>query len=199
MIERFFISCKQQIRHTLANLSFRILCCLNHSGKLRYHTALFCKKPLGFEKRMCKTIDVVIPVLYKHYIEACEALSKMVDCKPLTNKNCTIHATNVQFQQGTRPMGPFSKNKHYYSGKHSLYSSKTEILVTSTKQAVFASDYVPKIVHDMKLFRKSLQKNKFTQELKIIHFVKNITCYLLRFISTHGLFYVTKPTRGSTK
>lgn len=168
MINRFFIGRGKRKRHTLADYFFMGLCCLKPNGKWKYHAVMFRQKPSGFEKRMWKTINVVGPVHPKQFIEVCKAFYNMVNRKPFKNKYCAKYATDVRFQQCNLQVGTFSKSRHYYSGKHSLYGFKTEVSMTPTGQAIFVSDHLPGTAHDMELFRRNLQKHKSILEKKII-------------------------------
>lgn len=108
---------------------------------------------------------------YKNDVEECEKEFAMRSTNLLKRAKYGKYATSVCFQQIDRPATTFLKGRHYFSGRHSLYVFKTEVLVSFSSKSFYGSDFLGKCVYDKAVFREMLLKQQNLLEKKTVELV----------------------------
>ncbi len=75
---------------------------------------------------------------------------------PIQKFPCTLYATGMIFKQENCPSGRMLEDKLKFSGKHKLYSYKTEVFVVPTGQAINDTDNKPGSISDLIIFQHNL-------------------------------------------
>ena len=136
------------------------LCVLKHYDTWAKHAMDFNMGTATFEKMIMKVVTVIEPVLKKLLIKPVSMTEQIQSNQRFTNYPYSLYATDVKFQPSNRPMGRFSEQTHYFSGKHKLYGVKIECSVAYPGVAVDLSEHHPGSVSDFTIFRNRIDIHK---------------------------------------
>ncbi len=127
------------------DLLFIVLCLLKAATNWDLMGEICEKKGLTLQRLFSHVVDLLSPLLYQdcinHYYSKLSMAHIIKKGNQFKHLPCALFVIDVIFQQGNRPSGILLEGKLYFSGKHKLYSYKTEVSVAPTGQAINVIDH----------------------------------------------------------
>ena len=141
-----------------------LLTSLKNGGKWDYMGGSFRIKVSVFQRLMKSFLVIVSPFLYDTQVtdRAGRITMRQLSSqgKQFRHRPYTLYATDVTFQQTSRPSGNHQESKFYFSAKDKLYGFKVKVSVLPNGLATGSSFHRQGSVSDLTMFRESFEWHK---------------------------------------
>ncbi len=129
------------------DILFIVLCVMKAATNLDLMGEIFEKNGPTLQRLFSRAVEILTPVFYQDCVLnyfAMLSMTTLINNKAqLINVLCVLYGTGVIFQHANYPSGNMIEGKLYFSGKHKLYSFKTEVSVTSSGKVIDVTDHRP--------------------------------------------------------
>ena len=127
-------------QHKPQDVLFMLLCTLKHAGNWDFNGKMFDIKGPTFERMILGFAERIYDTLYSLAVEKYEkkyTMGRLVkDGTTFRHYKFALYATDVTFQHTNRPAGNQKESKVYFSNKHKLYRTKSEVSVLPNGLAI---------------------------------------------------------------
>ena len=140
-------------RITGKDILFIVLYYVRRYPKFEDMQSTFSISYATIEKTITEFLPIIADRFFLRYVKAIASEEEWPHKDEFNNADLIVDAT---VQKINRPCLDYQTAKQWYSGKHSVYCLKTQVVTNRLGVAMHVTDPVPGSIHDLTLFRDSL-------------------------------------------